>query len=75
MSIILVLGWVSGSLSPYCSIRFPCVVVNSMDDLAQSWKKLSLFEEEGRKVDLSRNKKVGSFVLAAKFLTRMANKE
>lgn len=50
-------------------------MVNSMDDLAQSWKKLSLFEEEGRKLDLSRNKKVGSFVLAAKFLTRMANKE
>ena len=43
-----------------------------MDDLAQSWKKLSLFEEEGRKVDLSRNKKVGSLVLAAKFLTRKA---
>nr|POE80504.1 hypothetical protein CFP56_04862 [Quercus suber] len=40
-----------------------------MDDLAQSLKKLTLFEEEGRKVDLSRNKKVGSFVLVAKFLT------
>jgi len=40
-----------------------------MDDLAQSWKKLSLFEEEGRKVDLSRDKKVGNFVLAIKFLT------
>lgn len=43
-----------------------------MDDLAQSSKRLSLSEEEGRKVDLSRNKKVGRFVLVAKFLTRRA---
>lgn len=41
-----------------------------MDDLAQSWKRLSLFEEEGRKVNLSSNMKVGSFFLVAKFLTR-----
>ena len=43
-----------------------------MDDLAQRSKRLSLSEEEGRKVDISRNKKVGRFVLVAKFLTQRA---
>lgn len=41
-----------------------------MDELAQSWKKLSLSEVEGRKVDLSRKKKTGDYVVAAKLLTR-----
>lgn len=39
-----------------------------MDELAQSWKKLSLSEVEGRKVDLSRKKKTGDYVVALTFL-------
>ncbi|XP_065617500.1 uncharacterized protein LOC136062418 [Quercus suber] len=38
-----------------------------MEDLGQSWKKLSLSEEEDRKVDLTSNKKEGKCVLVAKF--------
>ncbi|XP_030922912.1 uncharacterized protein At4g02000-like [Quercus lobata] len=41
-----------------------------MDELAQKWKKLSLTNVEGRRVDLSKKKKAGSHVVAAKFLTR-----
>ncbi|KAK9991880.1 hypothetical protein SO802_026865 [Lithocarpus litseifolius] len=41
-----------------------------MKDLAQRWQKLSLFEEEGRKVDLKNNKEVRRWVLVAKFYTR-----
>lgn len=41
-----------------------------MEDLTQSWKKLSLSKEEGRNVDLTSNKKEGKCVLAVKFLTR-----
>ena len=41
-----------------------------MDDLAQSWKKLSLSKDKDRNMDLTTNKKVGKWVLAAKFLTR-----
>ena len=40
-----------------------------MDELAQKWKKLSLTDIEGRRVDLSK-KKTGNHVVAAKFLTR-----
>ena len=41
-----------------------------MDELAQKWKKLSLTDVEGRRIDLSKKKKIGSHVVAAKFLTR-----
>ena len=40
-----------------------------MDDLTISWKKLSLFDKEGKKLALVKNKKRVEFVLAAKFLT------
>ena len=43
-----------------------------MEDLENRWQRLSLMESEGKKVDLSRNKKNLSFVLAAKFFTRRA---
>ena len=43
-----------------------------MEDLENKWQRLSLMESEGKKVDLSRNKKNLSFVLAAKFFTRRA---
>ena len=42
----------------------------SMEDLTRDWKKLSLTEKEGDKLDLSKNKKTQVFVLAAKFFTR-----
>nr|XP_023929349.1 uncharacterized protein LOC112040689 [Quercus suber] len=41
-----------------------------MEDLTRNWKKLSLTEKEGDKLDLSKNKKTQVFVLAAKFFTR-----
>ena len=41
-----------------------------MEDLTRDWKKLSLTEKEGDKLDLSKNKKTQVFVLAAKFFTR-----
>ena len=41
-----------------------------MEDLALRWKKLSLSEAEGKKCDLSKNKKSSAYVLAAKFFTR-----
>lgn len=47
-----------------------------MEDLALRWKKLSLSEAEGKKCDLSKNKKLQEHVLAAKFFTRrMVNVE
>lgn len=42
----------------------------TMDDLALRWRKLSLSETEGTKCDLSKDKKVEEYVLAAKFFTR-----
>ena len=41
-----------------------------MDDLASCWKKLSLFDKEGKKLALAKNKKGVEYVLAAKFLTK-----
>ena len=41
-----------------------------MEEITQNWRKLSLSEEEGRNIDLSKNKREGSLVLAARFLTR-----
>ena len=41
-----------------------------MEDLASRWKKLSLSEAEGKKCDLSKDKKQLEHVLAAKFFTR-----
>ncbi|XP_023888298.1 uncharacterized protein LOC112000407 [Quercus suber] len=41
-----------------------------MEDLAQSWKKLSLTDEEKTNVDLSSDKRNKGSVLAAKFFTR-----
>lgn len=41
-----------------------------MEEITQNWRKLSLSEEEGRNIDLSKNKREGSLVLAASFLTR-----
>ena len=41
-----------------------------MEDLTMSWKKLSLSEKEGDKLDLSKRKKSHGFVLIAKFYTR-----
>ena len=41
-----------------------------MEEITQNWRKLSLLEEEGRNIDLSKNKREGSLVLAARFLTR-----
>ena len=41
-----------------------------MEDLTRDWKKLSLTEKEGEKLDLSKLKKTQVFVLAAKFFTR-----
>ena len=41
-----------------------------MEDLAQRWKKLSLSEAEGKKHDLTKDKKVSKHVIAAKFFTR-----
>ena len=41
-----------------------------MEEITQNWSKLSLLEEEGRNIDLSKNKREGSLVLAASFLTR-----
>ena len=40
-----------------------------MEDLANNWKKLSLSEKEGNEIDLLRNRKTTSFVLAVKFFT------
>ena len=40
-----------------------------MEDLANSWTKLSLSEKEGDKLDLKKNKKDQRFVLATKFFT------
>lgn len=40
-----------------------------MDDLTKRWKDLSLSEAEGNKVDLSKKRKTGEHVIAAKFLT------
>ena len=34
------------------------------------WKKLSLLEAEGKKHDLSKEKRTAEYVLAAKFFTR-----
>lgn len=41
-----------------------------MEDLALRWKKLSFSEVEGKKHDLTKEKKTSEYVLAAKFLTR-----
>ena len=41
-----------------------------MEDLTQSWKKLSLTEVEETNIDLSNDKKNKVSVLAAKFFTR-----
>ena len=41
-----------------------------MDNLTKRWKKLSLSKVEGNKEDLSKKKKSGEHVVAAKFLTR-----
>lgn len=41
-----------------------------MEDLALRWKKLSLSEAEGKKCDLSKDKKSLEHVLAVKFFTR-----
>jgi len=41
-----------------------------MEDLALRWKKLSLSEVEGKKFDLSKDKKASDFVLATKFFTQ-----
>ena len=41
-----------------------------MEDLALRWKKLSFSEAEGKKHDLTKEKKTSEYVLAAKFLTR-----
>ena len=41
-----------------------------MEDLANRWRKLSLSEKEGEKLDLKDKKKEQNFVLAAKFFTR-----
>ena len=49
-----------------CGTRPGC----GMEDLALRWKKLSLSEVEGKKHDLTKEKKTSEYVLAAKFLTR-----
>ena len=41
-----------------------------MEDLAIRWTKLSLFDKEGKKLALEKNKKQVDYVLAAKFLTK-----
>nr|POF12390.1 uncharacterized protein CFP56_52682 [Quercus suber] len=41
-----------------------------MEDLALRWKKLSLSEVEGKKHDLTKEKKTLEYVLAAKFFTQ-----
>lgn len=41
-----------------------------MEDLAQSWKKMSLTDVEETNIDLSSDKKKTTTVLAAKFFTR-----
>ena len=41
-----------------------------MEDLASRWKTLSLFDKEGKKLALAKNKNRVDFVLAAKFLTK-----
>ena len=41
-----------------------------MEDLEHRWQLLSLTESEEKKMDLTRNNKNLSFVLAAKFFTR-----
>ena len=41
-----------------------------MEDLASRWKNLSLFDKEGKKLALAKNKHRVDFVLAAKFLTK-----
>ena len=41
-----------------------------MEDLANSWRNLSLSEKEGDKLDLKNKKKGQNFVLATKFFTR-----
>lgn len=41
-----------------------------MEDLALRWKQLSLTEVEGKKVDLTKNKKSLEFVVVANFFTR-----
>uniref|UniRef100_A0A7N2LI42 DUF4283 domain-containing protein n=1 Tax=Quercus lobata TaxID=97700 RepID=A0A7N2LI42_QUELO len=43
-----------------------------MEEIENRWRKLSLSETEGRKVDLSKENKQTKAVLAAKFLTRRA---
>ena len=35
-----------------------------------TWKKLSLFDKEGKRLALVKNKKMVEFVLTAKFLTK-----
>ena len=41
-----------------------------MEELELRWKKLSLLEVEGKKHDLSKEKKTAEYVLAAKSFTR-----
>ncbi|XP_075654859.1 uncharacterized protein LOC142625033 [Castanea sativa] len=41
-----------------------------MEEITQNWKKLSLTEEEGRNLDLTKNKRASRFVLAAIFFMR-----
>ena len=43
-----------------------------MEDLAQRWKKLSLPEAEGKKHDLTKDKKISKHVIAVKFFTRQS---
>nr|POE69953.1 hypothetical protein CFP56_57754 [Quercus suber] len=41
-----------------------------MEDLIHSWQKLSLSSKEGDQMDLSKNRKIQGFALAAKFFSR-----
>ena len=41
-----------------------------MEELKMRWKKLSLLEAEGKKHDLSKEKRTAEYVLAVKFFTR-----
>ena len=40
-----------------------------MEDLALRWKKLSLSKAKGKKHDLTKEKKISEYVIAAKFFT------
>ena len=51
-----------------CLLRCASLVIG-MEDLTRSWQKLSLTNKEGVNVDLTENKRLNSFALAAKFFT------